>query len=177
MNKNPVFLYKTLLVGIIVLVIGVGIQPSMAVRQEKEIDIVQAPPTIEFLYEPLGGNCYTGWWCRITVMATDQTSGMNRLEIYFNDELIEIIYSGGSSFCMYEWEFKYPPIPNITIKAIAYDNAGNSASDSLNLRDLDLNRHSRDNLYNNYLQNDFFKEKIHRFTLFGLFLQKINFLR
>ena len=174
MNRNPVLLYKMLVVGVIVLFIGVGIQPAIATVQKEEIDIVQAPPEIFFEYEILGDNLVNIW-----VMAIDETSGMDRLEIYFNGKLKEIFYGHGDPIIdELIMELRYPPVPFIIIKAVAYDTAGNRAEASLNLREVfDLNRHSDDNFSNNYLQNDFFNWLIDRFLLLEVLLRIIEILR
>jgi hypothetical protein len=100
------------------------------------IDMDQTPPNIDFLFEDPGPN-----WMVILIITTDST-GMERLEIYFNDELKEIIYNPPS---IYTWEFEYPPDENIIFKAVAYDRAGNRAEKSINLKEkFDFNIQSRD---------------------------------
>jgi hypothetical protein len=100
------------------------------------IDMDQTPPNIDFLFEDPGPN-----WMVILIFTTDST-GMERLEIYFNDELKEIIYNPPS---IYTWEFEYPPDENIIFKAVAYDRAGNRAEKSINLKEkFDFNIQSRD---------------------------------
>ncbi|KYK32091.1 MAG: hypothetical protein AYK22_00605 [Thermoplasmatales archaeon SG8-52-3] len=173
MNKNPVFLYKTLVVGIITLFLSIGTQPCIAIQFEEEINVIQAPPVIEFIFEILGDN-----WVAVWVVAMDEISGMDRLEIYFNGNLKEIFYSNGSLINEVILEFKYPPVPFIIIKAVGYDNAGNRAEASINLREyFSINRSSRDNFYNNFLQNDFFKKIIDRFLLLKVFLSIIEISR
>ena len=179
MVKTSNLFNKALVVGVIFLFLGVGIQQAIAtVQQEEEIGIVQDLPIISFEYEILGGNFLIGWDILIMVIAFDEMSGMDRLEIYFNDVLKDIVYGNGSA-CVFVCEFHYPPPPakpNIILKAVAYDLAGNSAIRSFNLNILDLNRHSRNNFFNTYLQNVFSKWLIDRFLLLDVFLRIMNLL-
>ena len=63
-----------------------------------------------------------------TATAKDYTSGMQRVEFWFNGELMETVYGPGPE---YVWEFLYEPVPTAYFKAIAYDMAGNNAYDSV----------------------------------------------
>jgi hypothetical protein len=111
-------------------------------------------------------------------MAEDETSGLDRLEIYFNGKLKKIFYSHGGPIHELIMELRYPPVPFLVIKAVAYDNAGNRAEESINLREVfNLNRCSDDNIYSKYLQNKFFKELINRFLLKENFLKIIEIFR
>lgn len=67
---------------------------------------------------------------RITVKAdaSDAESGINRVEFYINDELI---YTDAE--IPYEWTWEKISFGSYNIKAIAYDNEGNPATDSLNV--------------------------------------------
>jgi len=84
------------------------------------IDMDQTGPTVELVYEIIGGNPWQGWEYLITVTATDAISGMERVEIYIDDELVEILYGPGP----YEWSFTGKLTR--TIKAVGFDIAGNS---------------------------------------------------
>jgi len=156
MDRNPVFLNKKLVIVIIVLFLAVFAITAIGENVERENTFlnnnIQTPPDISSSYENLGGNWLTGWDIEIWVIATDETSGMDRLEIYFNDELKEIV---NGPECVFVWKFHYPPKPNIILKAVAYDLAGNRTEESLNLNELDVNIHSIDNFFNKYLQNIF----------------------
>ena len=81
----------------------------------------QTGPTVDIVYEIIGGNPGQGWEYLITVMAIDDTSGMERVEIYIDDELVEILYGSGPS---YEWTFTGKLTK--TIKVVGVDIAGNS---------------------------------------------------
>jgi hypothetical protein len=139
---------KGLVVGIIILLIGVGIQPVIAIQLEEEIEPIRDSPVIEFMTEKLGDK-----WVAIWVMAYDQTSGLNRLEIYFDGELKKIFY--GAMIHEKILQFTYPPVPYTIIKAVAYDNAGNRAEKSINLKEMfDFNFHPVDKSSNQEIYNE-----------------------
>ena len=95
------------------------------------IDIDQTAPTIELIYEIIGGNPLQGWEFLITVMAIDDISGMERVEIYINDELFDILYEPGPS---YEWIFITHGSQPVKIKVVGFDLAGNSDYDEIIVR-------------------------------------------
>jgi hypothetical protein len=123
------------------------------------IDMDQTPPTVDLTYEVISGDPIQGWVFEFTVTAVDVTSGMDRVEFYLNDELVETIYGPGPT---YQWEWNYcgnkyrvlglifnPQFSDDYIKffalivlvksaggyfdlyVIAYDKAGNYAKDSI----------------------------------------------
>jgi hypothetical protein len=124
------------------------------------IDIDQLPPVVDLVYEIIGGNPFEGWWIELTATATDDCSGLARVEFYLNDVLQETVTGPGPT---YSWSFIYHPTDsffvrgiitnlnitddfvnfyaifviisgfgfNIIIYVIAYDNAGNSARDEI----------------------------------------------
>lgn len=129
------------------LFVGTCFQPAFAIQLEEEIEPIWDSPTIDFLFEELNYN-----WVWIWVMAYDETIGLDRLEIYFNGKLEEIFY--GTMIHETIFEFRYPPVPFIIIKAVAYDKAGNRAEESINLREIfDFNVHSEDKSSNLKLYN------------------------
>jgi hypothetical protein len=68
------------------------------------IDMDQTPPTVDLTYEVISGNPIQGWVLEFTATCSDSTSGMDRVEFYLNDELVETIYGPGPT---YQWEWKY----------------------------------------------------------------------
>jgi hypothetical protein len=80
-------------------------------------------PDMVMTYEVTGGNSVQGWELTFTVTATDATSGMDKVEFYFNANLQETVSGPGPT---YTWVFTYFPLPNVDIKAISYDLAGNN---------------------------------------------------
>ena len=151
-------LNKGLVVGIIVLFLLVGIYPTSAIDNTGNVEYpknsfsngyVQKIIWIIVYYEILDYNWLLGQWhIGIWVEAYDDVYDMDRLEIYFNDELKEIIED---SPWIFGWEFDYPPAPDINIKAVAYNLAGQCANLSVNLSEFKINKHSRDNFFNNHL--------------------------
>jgi hypothetical protein len=90
------------------------------------IDMDQKVPEFapaDFTYEIVGGNEYQGWDFLFTVNATDAMSTMDRVEFLLNDVLQETVAGDGPT---YTWGFKYYGNLHIIIKAIAFDEAGNS---------------------------------------------------
>jgi hypothetical protein len=89
------------------------------------IDMDQTPPTLDVGYEVVGGNPIQGWELEFLVLASDATSGMDRVEFYLNGVMQENETGSGPT---YSWRFRYHGGMNIVIKVIAYDKAGNNAS-------------------------------------------------
>jgi len=121
-----------------------------------EIDMDQTAPDVAISYELVGGNKWTGWDFEFIIEAVDTTSGMNRVEIYLNGELIKILNGSGP----YYWTLKLPEGENNTIKAIAYDNAGNSAYDEI------TNPTCSINIFSKNLQISNIKRNLHRSLYF-----------
>ena len=61
-----------------------------------------------------------------TANATDETSKVDYVEFYLNDVLQDTVTGPGPE---YIWQFLYSGGLHITIKAVAYDKAGNMAYD------------------------------------------------
>jgi len=112
------------------------------------IDIDQTPPDIDLTYEITGGNWLTGWEITFTVTATDATSGICRVEFFFNDELMETIVGPGPG---YSWSLRYWPIPGGTFKVVVYDCAGNYAEAVI--KGSDIKVVSRSNFVSRYSNN------------------------
>jgi hypothetical protein len=90
--------------------------------------IDQTEPEISLTYEIVGGNPEQGWDFELTATCFDDTSGMERVEFYFNNLLMETVYGSGPDFV---WTIRYWPVPRAIFSATAYDNAGNSNSDAI----------------------------------------------
>ena len=88
----------------------------------------QTVPNIDLAYEVVGGNAIEGWDFVFTATATDDMSGMDRVEFYLNDVLQATVTGTGPT---YEWGFTYHGGLTITIKATAFDVAGLDASDEV----------------------------------------------
>jgi hypothetical protein len=88
------------------------------------IDMDQTPPVIDLTYEWEGSE--PPWIFHFIANAIDATSGMERVEFWFNGELQETIYGPGPE---YIYTTPYIPPPHAFWEAIGYDMAGNSASD------------------------------------------------
>jgi hypothetical protein len=92
---------------------------------EPYIDMDQTDPTIDLTYE-WEGNEMTGYDIFMTATASDDTSGMDRVEFFLNEGLQEIVAGPGPT---YEWSFKWYGDIDIAIRVDGYDIAGNMASD------------------------------------------------
>jgi len=75
------------------------------------------------------------WYCKFTCNAVDETSGMERVEMWINDALHEIIHGSGPiyEFIMATNWFSFT---SSTFNFVHYDFAGNSAFDSVNGSDI-----------------------------------------
>jgi hypothetical protein len=84
-------------------------------------------PNIDLSYEVTGGSQATGWELTFTATATDDMSGMDRVEWYYNNVLQNITYGAGPT---YVWVLEhYDPNLHVTIRSTGFDLAGLSASD------------------------------------------------
>jgi hypothetical protein len=63
-----------------------------------KINIDQTKPTITLEYEITGGNQIQGWEITFTATATDDTSGMNKVEFYLDDILQETVTGPGPTY-------------------------------------------------------------------------------
>jgi hypothetical protein len=105
------------------------------------IDMDQTDPTIDLVYEVLGGNPIEGWDMLFTATANDLTSGMDRVMFYLNDGHVATVSGTGPT---YEWGFKYYGDFKFDIRADAYDVAGNMASDLVEEPEsYEFNQHSQ----------------------------------
>jgi hypothetical protein len=92
------------------------------------IDMDQTDPLIDITYEWENTDNPGSWLMIFTANATDATSKMDRVEFYLNDVLQETVTGPGPD---YVWTFIYSGGLHITIKAEAYDKAGNMKFDEI----------------------------------------------
>jgi hypothetical protein len=94
-----------------------------------EFKIDKGKPEITLAYEVTGGSAWQGYTLTFTATAADEQSGMDRVEWYYNNVYQNVTYGEGPT---YIWILEnYDPNLDVTIKALSYDNAGNSASDQV----------------------------------------------
>jgi len=108
----------------------------------KDFKIDQTPPYIEEVeWETWKESWY--WYCKFTCNATDNTSGMDRVEMYCNDGFHEINKSSGP---IYEFIIELVPhFCDIVFIFKHYDVAGNSAIDSINESEITSFLYSKNN--------------------------------
>ena len=82
----------------------------------------KASPIISITYEITGGNMIIGYEITFTATATDDMSGMERVEFYLNNVLQETVFGPGP---VYQWIISVLNIPKMYIRALAFDKAGN----------------------------------------------------
>jgi hypothetical protein len=92
------------------------------------IDMDVIDPTIDLTYEVISGNPIQGWTLLFTATATDDTSGMDRIEFFLNGLWQKTIMGSGPE---YHWSFIYHGGLNIVVTAWGFDKAGNSAYDEI----------------------------------------------
>ena len=91
-------------------------QPSDVVRFK--LDQTKPIISIHYTWEKIGCRKYV---IIVTATCTDATSGIAKVEFYFNGVLQETVTGAGPEFV---WAYDYAPLPSVVVKAIAYDNAG-----------------------------------------------------
>ena len=80
------------------------------------IDIDQLPSVIFLTYEVIGGNPWDGWEFLFTATATDDCSGMDRVEFFLNDVLQETVTGPGPQ---YSWSIiLYPNAPPYLVRGL-----------------------------------------------------------
>lgn len=140
---------KTVVVGIILLFVGTCVVPMTAQVSSSSqnpgnttcLKIEMNPPYVK-ITKP-----QRGWWylfsferkspisdltfilgkINVTVNATDNESGMNRVEFYVDDILQWIDYSEPYFWIWSDKKLLFP----YTLTAVAYDNTGNKNSDTM----------------------------------------------
>jgi len=91
-------------------------------------NIDQTKPTISLSYEVMGGNPQDGYDFLFTATATDDTSGMYKVEFYINNILKETITGCGP---IYQWGWHWDGKIKVVPKVIGYDIAGNNDFDMI----------------------------------------------
>ena len=136
-----------------------------------DFKIDQTPPDIERVkWEAYKENCR--WHVKFTCNATDETSNMDRVEMFINDGLHEIIKGAGPIYeFVLEWgcQFWGNPVLNF----IHYDVAGNSAIESVNGSDIKSYPYSQSNI-TQQSQNVWFLWLLERFPLLKWLLDIIG---
>jgi len=125
-------------------------------------------PSINLTYE-FSGNPMTGYIFTFTATVTDEKSGMERVEFYFNNVLQKTITGPGPT---YQWKVKYVWIPLVIIKAIGYDFAGNNNLDEI----YDPKPHSKQQTLPNNANQPTIKIKLGNFFLFRYFSSLLHYL-
>jgi hypothetical protein len=121
-------LSKTLAMGVIVLFIGVIVQPAYANNISISIPDDTTPPIIEVTYE-VSGNPIDGWIVSFIAEAYDEESGIDRVEMWINDIIFETIKGPGPC---YTFPIKWcKGLEKSVFTFIAYNGAGLSAFDSI----------------------------------------------
>jgi hypothetical protein len=105
------------------------------------------------------------WYVRFNCYATDSISGIDRVEMYINDELHETITGPEPS---YEFTIKWSKdLKTSTFKFVAFDKAGNSASVIINGSDIK----SCSNIYIKQLSKNLLIQFLERFSTFQRLLE------
>jgi hypothetical protein len=134
-----------------------------------ELDIDQTSPDIYIAYEIVRGfPWWQDWELVLTVTSIDAISGMDRLEIYIDDELYEIITGHGPTFeLIINWSSE---LKTTRLNFTTFDIAGNSAFVLLN--GSDIKSCTRSQSITSYFGNLWFQWFFDRFPLFNLLLQR-----
>ena len=120
------------------------------------IDMDQTYPNLDLTYEIIGGNPIVGWDLLFTATATDDISGMDRVEFYLNDVWQETIMGSGP---IYEWEFRYYGGLNLVVTAWGFDKAGNMEYDDvIDPKTIIYNQNSQQQSQSH--TNSYFKNKL-----------------
>lgn len=111
---------------------SVDIDGNVENVKSASLDIDQTPPniTVEWVVEKIG---WRKWQVTFYISFTDNTSGIDRLEIYLNDVLQETIYGPGPT---YAWSCIIYGGNPFSFKSIGYDCAGNQAFVVVNSSDI-----------------------------------------
>jgi hypothetical protein len=133
------------------------------------LDMDKTPPNIDIKWDTYKKN--GKWYIRFIIEATDETSGLEKVEMYLNDGLHEIIVSPGPIYeFIIEWNDAFK---NCNFKFIAYDMAGNSAYD--NLKGEEITSLPRNKISIHQLIKIWFQKRLARFSIFMHLLE--NFRR
>lgn len=113
------------------------------------VDMDQTTPEIsevEWEAKNKGGK----WYVTLSCCAFDETSDMDRVEMYINDGLVDIIEGPGPE---YDFEIQWGSIlKNCIFKFVHYDNAGNFISDIIDGSEIESDSFSQKLIYQ-FIQN------------------------
>jgi hypothetical protein len=137
-----------------------------------EIDIDQQPPEIKYnvtvVIEGLISKIYV---VTISTLYFDNCSGIERIDLFINDELQETIPGSGPE---YVWTFRYNKrIPKLFYKIRVYDFAGHYSDIIINSSD--IHTKSRINHFEQYSNNVLFRWFFNRFALIDKLLNPIKY--
>ena len=93
-----------------------------------DFKVDKTPPKISLSYEVSSGNPIQGWEFTFSATATDDMSGMDRVEFFLNDLHQETVVDAGPE---YSWSLMYWPLPHAIFKSTAFDKAGLSSFDEI----------------------------------------------
>ena len=136
-----------------------------------EIDIDQHPPEIKYnvtvVIEGLISKIYV---VTISTLYFDNCSGIERIDLFINDELQDTIPGSGPE---YVWTFRYNKrIPKIFYKIRVYDFAGHYSDIIINSSD--IHTKSRINHFEQFSNNVLFRWFFNRFALIERLLNPIK---
>jgi len=137
-------------------------QPNEVVRFKLD----KTKPVINLTYKVTGGNFLEGWELTFTAIATDNMSGMERVEFTLNNVLQKTVTGPGP---IYQWIILWTIIPFHIIKAIAYDIAGKDAYDYIE----DPTPHKNQQTIPTQLTTTI-KNKSKKFFPVGIFFRSVN---
>lgn len=83
--------------------------------KSETIDIDKTSPDVEFTWEIIGGNPIDGWELLVTVNVNENSSGIDRVEFYINDELEETVTGPGPT---YSWSILLKSLNTIQITGL-----------------------------------------------------------
>jgi hypothetical protein len=127
------------------------------------LDMDQTKPDIDFIdWETYKEN--GSWYVRFTCVAEDALSGMNRIEMYIDDELHDIITWPGPFEFIVKWSKE---LKSSIFKFVAFDKAGNLAFDIINGSDIK----SYSNIYIKQFSKNLVLQFLERFPILDRLLE------
>ena len=142
---------------------NVGNEESM---HEFSIKMDQTGPDMKLKYEVIG-NPIQGWDILFTAEPMDATSGMERVEMYINEGLVETIIGPGP---LYEFIIEWSNVMKTCIfKFVAFDLAGNSVYDTIDGEDIKSRPKNHINFIN-FLSYTLIQRLVGRFPLLNQIL-------
>ena len=144
-KKGFVVIIIVLFIGmsLIPLADGLSLERNVLIEnpvQDSELDDDTTPPIIEVTYE-VSGNPIDGWIVLFTAEAYDEESGIDRVEMWINDEIIETIKGPGPCYTFpINW---CKELTKSVFTFIAYNGAGLSSFDSIAGTDIKIYKSSQ----------------------------------